>query len=245
LKAKNVDQEVEKLGYPSTIKDSELDLYYNFNWTGSPLDFAIESFNGTSQVKLSDGYLAEVPDQARAFSLLSLQSLVRKLKFDFRDIFSDGMFYDSIKGDFEVKNGIVYTDNTFMKGAAGDLSIKGNTNLNDQVLDYKMSYKPNLTSSLPAIAWIATLNPLTFIGALALDGVITSQVVSEYKMEVTGPIDLPVVKVVDKKTQNIKVGRSTPPEVIDSIPDQNNITPATPVNKTEGIKDHKEINLDG
>lgn len=245
LKAKNVDQEVERLGYPSTIKDSELDLNYSFNWTGSPLDFAIESFNGTSQVKLSDGYLAEVPDQARAFSLLSLQSLVRKLKFDFRDIFSDGMFYDSIKGDFEVKNGVVYTDNTFMKGAAGDLSIKGNTNLNDQVLDYKMSYKPNLTSSLPAIAWIATLNPLTFIGALALDGVITSQVVSEYKIEVTGPIDLPVVKVVDKKTQNIKVGRSTPPEVIDSIPDQNNITPVTPANKIEGIKDHKGINLDG
>jgi uncharacterized protein YhdP len=140
---------------------------------------------------------------------------------------------------------VIYTDNTFMKGAAGDLSIKGNTDLNDQVLDYKMSYKPNLTSSLPAIAWIATLNPLTFIGALALDGVITSQVVSEYKIEVTGPIELPVIKVVDKKTQNIKVGRSTPPEIIETIP-QKNINPSVDFgNKDKGIKDHKEINLDG
>jgi uncharacterized protein (TIGR02099 family) len=243
LKAKNFDSEIEKLGYPSTIKDSELDLKYGLNWIGSPLDFKLENFNGTSRMELSDGYLAEVPDQARAFSLLSLQSLVRKLKFDFRDIFSDGMFYDSIKGDFEIKHGLIYTDNTFMKGAAGDLSIKGNTNLSEEVLDYKMSYKPNITSSLPAIAWIATLNPLVLIGAVALDGVITSKVVSEYKIEVTGPIETPIVKIVDKKTQNIKVGRSTPPEIIETLPEET-IIPAETL-ESSGINNQKEMNEDG
>jgi uncharacterized protein (TIGR02099 family) len=243
LDAKNFDGEIEKLGYPSTIKDSELDLNFGVNWVGSPLDFELKNFNGTSKIELSDGYLAEVPDQARAFSILSLQSLVRKLKFDFRDIFSDGMFYDSIKGDFEIKHGLIYTDNTFMKGAAGDLSIKGNTNLSEEVLDYKMSYKPNITSSLPAIAWIATLNPLVLIGAVALDGVITSKVVSEYKIEVTGPIEEPIVKIVDKKTQNIKVGRSTPPEVIDNLPEETNI-PAVKL-EDNSIKDHKEMEKDG
>ena len=243
LKAKHFDDEIEKLGYPSTIKDSELDLTYGLNWIGSPLDFKLENFDGTSRVELSDGYLAEVPDQARAFSLLSLQSLVRKLKFDFRDIFSDGMFYESIKGDFEIKHGLIYTDNTFMKGAAGDLTIKGNTNLSEEILDYKMSYKPNITSSLPAIAWIATLNPLVLIGAVALDGVITSKVVSEYKIEVTGPIDKPIVKIVDKKTQNIKVGRSTPPEIIDTLPEET-VVPIETL-ESSGIKEQKDIKEDG
>ncbi|NQZ90544.1 MAG: TIGR02099 family protein [Colwellia sp.] len=243
LKAKHFDDEIEKLGYPSTIKDSELDLKYDLNWIGSPLDFKLENFNGTSRIVLSDGYLAEVPDQARAFSLLSLQSLVRKLKFDFRDMFSDGMFYDSIKGDFEIKQGLIYTNNTFMKGAAGDLTIQGNTNLSEEILDYKMSYKPNITSSLPAIAWIATLNPLVLIGAVALDGVITSKVVSEYKIEVTGPIAKPIVKIVDKKTQNIKVGRSTPPEIIDTLP-EDKIDPAKTL-ESSGIKEQKEMNKNG
>ena len=153
------------------------------------------------------------------------------------------MFYDSIKGDFEIKHGLIYTDNTFMKGAAGDLSIKGNTNLSDEVLDYKMSYKPNITSSLPAIAWIATSNPLMLIGALALDGVITSKVVSEYKIEVTGPIEKPIVKIVDKKTQNIKVGRSTPPEIIETLPEET-IFPAETL-KSSGINIKKEMNEDG
>jgi uncharacterized protein (TIGR02099 family) len=245
LKAKNVEREIEKLGYSSTVKDSELSSTYKLSWAGSPFDFKLENFNGTSKIKLSDGYLAEVPDKAKAFSILSLQSLVRKLKFDFRDIFSDGMFYDSIKGNFQIKKGVVYTNNTFMKGAAGDLSIKGNVDLNSETLDYKMSYKPNLTSSLPAIAWIATLNPITFIGAVALDGVITSQVVSEYKIEVTGPIEEPVIKVVDKKTQNIKVGRSTPPEIIDTLPSSDNGSSLIPDNAEHGIKDHKRMNIDG
>lgn len=245
LKAKRFDREVEKLGYPSTIKDSELKLGYSFNWADSPFDFKIENFNGLSNLKFSDGYLAEVDDEARAFSLLSLQSLVRKLKFDFRDIFSDGMFYDSIKGDFQIKNGIIYTDNTFMKGAAGDMSIKGNTDLNAQILDYKISYKPNITSSLPAIAWIATLNPLVLIGAVALDGVITSKVVSELKYEVTGPITDPVNKQVDRKTQNIRVGRSSPPEIIETLPFNKNDETDGSDNKDQGIKDHKEMNLDG
>jgi uncharacterized protein (TIGR02099 family) len=245
LKAKNFDREMEKLGYPSTIKDSGVSLSYSFDWQDSPFDFKLENFNGTSKVRFSDGYLAEVDDKARAFSLLSLQSLVRKLKLDFRDIFSDGMFYDSIKGDFQVKNGIIYTDNTFMKGAAGDMSIKGNTDLNAEMLDYKISYKPNITSSLPAIAWITTLNPLVVIGALALDGVITSKVVSEIKFEVTGPIDNPVEKQVDRKTQNIRVGRSTPPEVIDTLTEDSVGSEAIQENKSSGIKDHKGMNLDG
>jgi len=245
LKAKNFDGEMEKLDYPSTIKDSELDLKYSFNWVGSPFDFKLENFNGSSDVKFSDGYLAEVKDKARAFSLLSLQSLVRKLKLDFRDMFSDGMFYESIKGNFQIKDGIIYTDNTFMKGAAGDMSIKGNTDLNAQILDYKISYKPNITSSLPAIAWITTLNPLVVIGAFALDGVITSNVVSEIKMEVTGPIQDPIQKQVDRKTQNIRVGRSTPPEIVETLPEENNNPSAAPDKSDDGIKDHKDMNLDG
>jgi uncharacterized protein YhdP len=153
------------------------------------------------------------------------------------------MFYESIKGDFEIKHGLIYTDNTFMKGAAGDLTIKGNTNLSEEILDYKMSYKPNITSSLPAIAWIATLNPLVLIGAVALDGVITSKVVSEYKIEVTGPIDKPIVKIVDKKTQNIKVGRSTPPEIIDTLPEET-VVPIETL-ESSGIKEQKDIKEDG
>jgi len=242
LETNDLEQEVIKLGYPSSIKDSGIKLKYNFDWQASPFNFGLEKLNGDANASISEGVVDADDLGARYLSIFSLSSLARKLKFDFRDIFSEGMFYESIKGDFKLKKGVIYTDNTFMKGVAGDLSIKGNTDLNTQILDYKMSLKPNVSSSLPAIAWVMTLNPLAFIGALALDSVITSKVVTEFKIEVTGPMAEPITNIVDKKTQNIKVGRTTPPEVIKELPTENNDRSD---NTDHGIKDHKGIDIDG
>jgi len=60
------------------------------------------------------------------------------------------------------------------------------------------------------------LNPVTFLAGVALDGVITSQVVSEMKFEVTGDILEPEILQVDRKTQTITVGRDTPPQIVEN-----------------------------
>jgi uncharacterized protein (TIGR02099 family) len=218
LATENVASEIAQLGYVSIIKDSGVEMKYDLDWQGGPHDFATETLNGELSTTFDDGYLADVDDKGvRILSLLSLQSLVRKLSFDFRDIFSDGMFYSELKGSFMVKGGVAYTDNVQMNGTAGDLTIVGNTNLNNGDLDYRMSYKPNLTSSLPVLAWIATLNPVTFLAGMALDEVITSTVIAEINFEVTGNLDDPQFKQVSRKNQNISVGRSSPPKIVENI----------------------------
>ena len=240
LDIKDLELETERLGYTPTIKDSGLQSKFSFDWQASPYDFSVAKLNGEFNASLDDGYLAEVPDQARVFSVLSLQSLVRKLSFDFRDIFADGMFYRSIKGDFQMKDGILYTDNMFMKGAAGDLEVKGNTDLGKEVLDIRMSYKPNVTSSLPALAWIATLNPVTFLAGLALEEVITSKVYYEMNFELTGSMSQPIFKDVNRKTRNISVGKTTPPQIIDELSPSNVILPG---NEQELKSEPKTIEL--
>lgn len=248
LDLKDLEQETESLGYTPTIKDSGLKSKFSFDWQASPYECSIEQLNGQINASLDDGYLAEVPDQARVFSVLSLQSLVRKLSFDFRDIFADGMFYQSINGDFQLKNGIVYTDNMFMKGAAGDLEVKGNTDLGQEKLDIRMSYKPNVTSSLPALAWIATLNPVTFLAGLALEEVITSKVYYEMNFELTGSLSQPIFKDVNRKTRNISVGKTTPPKIIDEIFPPNVISPITEEeahSESQPIELPKKSEIDG
>lgn len=243
IDTKDLEQETEKLGYTPTIKDSGLRSEFAFNWQASPYEFDVAKLNGQFNAKLDDGYLAEVPDQARVFSVLSLQSLVRKLSFDFRDIFSDGMFYSSISGDFQLKDGIMYTDNLFMKGAAGDLEVKGNTDLGKELLDLRMSYKPNVTSSLPALAWIATLNPVAFLAGIALEEVITSKVYYEMNFELTGNMSQPIFKDVNRKTRNISVGKTTPPQIVEDVI----VTPAseTQNNNSESSELPKKSEIDG
>ena len=215
LSANDIEFEMEKLGFASSIKESGAALDFSFDWLGGPQDFLVSELNGNIKVKLDDGVLADVKDRARVASILSLGSLARKLKLDFRDIFSEGMFYSNITGDFHIKHGVIYTENTKMKGAAGDLTIKGNTDLTAGLLDYRMNYKPNLTSSLPTIAWIATLNPVVFLTGLAINEIITATVIYEVVFEVTGDVDEPVVREVNRKNQDVSVGSSSPPKFID------------------------------
>jgi uncharacterized protein (TIGR02099 family) len=216
LSLKNIEYELEQLGYGSIIRDSGGKLDFNLNWQGGPHDFNFSHLNGELNANIDDGYLAEVSDKARIFSVLSLQSIVRKLTLDFRDIFSDGMFYKDIKGDYQIKEGVLYTKNTRMNGSAGNLYINGNTNFVTNTIDYQMSYKPNLTSSLPVLAWIATLNPVVFLAGVAIDQVITSQVVSEFNFELSGSVSDPNFKEVNRKSRDVSVGRSKPPEFVDS-----------------------------
>lgn len=242
IAVKNLESEMDKMGYASIIKDSGAEVTFDINWLGGLQDFSTRTFNGKIKSELDDGYLADVPDQAKIFSILSLQSVVRKLTLDFRDIFSDGMFYSKITGDATIEKGVIYTDNIKMKGSAGDLLVKGNTNLISGALDYRMSYKPNLTSSLPVLGWIATLNPVAIIAGVAIDEVITSKVVSEFNFELTGSIEEPNLKEVNRKNKNISVGRSTPPKIIDKVEQE-----PTEQIQVEPLKQYKPIyeNKDG
>jgi len=243
LSLKNIEYELEQLGYGSIVRDSGGKLDFNLNWQGGPHEFDFSYLNGDLKASIDDGYLADVPDGARIFSVLSLQSIVRKLTLDFRDIFSDGMFYKDIKGDYHIKEGILYTDNTRLNGSAGNLYIKGNTSFVNNTLDYKMSYKPNLTSSLPVLAWIATLNPVIFLAGVAIDQVITSKVVSEVNFELTGSVNDPNFKEVNRKSRDISVGRSKPPEFVNSSELNKSSQPKSVDGKS--FKEFKSSNIDG
>lgn len=213
----DVEEELQALGYDSIIKDSGANIDIDLNWLGGFHDINIKQLNGLVSGSLDDGYLADIDDKARVFSVLSLQSLVRKLTLDFRDIFSEGMFYSRINGDYQLAKGLVTTNNTEMQGTAGDLFMKGHTDLISGNLHYDLSYKPNLTSSLPVLAWIASsANPVFFAAGVAIDQVIKSQVVSEFLFELSGTIDDPVFDEVERKSKNISIDSPNSPKAINN-----------------------------
>ncbi|NMP15712.1 YhdP family protein [Thalassotalea sp. Y01] len=211
LNTADVEKELAIFDIQSGIKDSGFKSSYELKWKGGPHQFNVESLSGKAKARLDDGYLAEVSDQgARLFSVLSLQSLIRKLTLDFRDVFAKGMFYSDFKGDFTVVNGVVYTDNLKMNGAAGNLTIQGNTSLVNHQLDYRMSFAPKVTSSLPVIAaWL--FNPLAGAAALVVNEAIEkAEVISVITFELTGTVAEPSFKEVDRKSRNVNVGKSKP-----------------------------------
>jgi len=197
----------------SGIKDSKVSSKFDLSWQSAPHEFNFDTLNGQIDWRLTDGYLTEVSDQgSRIFSLLSLDSLVRKLQLDFRDIFAKGFFYEKIMGSFQLENGIAYTQDTLVDGGAGDITMQGYTDLSTQQLNYQIEFVPNVTSSLPVIvAWM--VNPATALAALALDQVLTSaKVISNIKFSLTGTLDEPQLTELGRDSKEISLPAKTRPK---------------------------------
>jgi len=216
----------------SGIKDSKTSAKFDLSWKQAPYKFNFDTLNGQIEWRLTDGYLTEISDKgSRIFSLLSLDSLVRKLQLDFRDIFAKGFFYDKIKGSFQLENGIAYTQDTLVDGGAGEISMQGYTDLGTQQLNYQIEFTPNVTSSLPVIvAWM--VNPATALAALALDQMLTSaKVISNIKFSLTGPLDDPQLTELGRDSKEISLPARAQPEFETETPNQSiNLQLDTPVN---------------
>ncbi|RAJ99243.1 YhdP family protein [Aliidiomarina maris] len=185
---------IADFGSSSVVRDSSAQVELSLRWPGSPAEFSLADLNGQVDWRLGAGYLRDVSDGgARLFSLFSLESLMRKLTLDFRDIFARGMFYSSFRGTLDIEEGVVYTQNTRMNGSAGDMEVTGSTDLVTEALDYELVYIPKVTSSLPVlVAWM--VNPPTGIAALLIDRVLhDAQVISRLEYSITGTISEPIV----------------------------------------------------
>lgn len=200
----------------SAISGSRSDINFQLNWAGAPQQFQLAALNGKVEFTLGDGSLTEVSDQgARLFSLFSLDSLVRKLRLDFRDVFSKGFFYNKMTGTLNLQQGVAHTNDVVIDGVPGNLSIQGYADLAKRQLDYQMSFAPKVTSSLPVIiAWM--VNPVTGIAALALDEVFQSaEVISRINFTVTGSFEQPVVTEVNRHSTEVPVPvRVAQPEAV-------------------------------
>lgn len=195
LLSENFGRLLSDFGLDSGVKDSEADIDFALTWKDSPMDFGFEQLDGQIEWSLTDGYLTEVSDKgSRIFTLLSLNSLVRKLSLDFRDVFAKGFFYDEMNGSIQITDGKADTRDTTIDGAAGEIEIYGFTDLVSQELNYNVSFTPNVTGNLPVLVYFFTVSPPSALAALAIDQVLTSaKVISNVNYSVSGTFDEPIL----------------------------------------------------
>ncbi|RUO37588.1 TIGR02099 family protein [Aliidiomarina shirensis] len=206
LKSNNIGSYLNELGFNSVVRDSSADFRFQLGWDGALQDWNKETLRGEVNWSLGAGYLRDVSDGgARLLSILSLESVLRKLTLDFRDIFARGMFYSSFGGTLTLDQGVISTDNTRMNGSAGDMSVAGYTNLLDESLHYRLSYVPKVTSSLPVLLAFM-VNPPSGIAALVLDRMLhDAEVISRLEYEVTGSMQEPVVTEVQRDSAEVEL----------------------------------------
>lgn len=92
LKSENAGKLLERLGYPDTLRRASTILTGEGGWQGSPFSPEQNTVHGKLRLDVEAGQFAKIePGAGRLISVISLQSLSRRVKLDFRDVFSDGL----------------------------------------------------------------------------------------------------------------------------------------------------------
>nr|WP_211164338.1 YhdP family protein [Shewanella salipaludis] len=214
LKADKFDTLTDRLGLSPGLQDAPLDLTASLSWRDAPYAFSLESLGGKVRFDFGKGHLSEISDKgARIFSLFSLDSLLRKLSLDFSDVFGKGLYFDAFKGDLLLENGVVKTTNTAMDAVAGDMKVRGYTDLISQSLNYDIRFVPQLASSVPTVVLLSTSAWTLGLGAFALTKVLEPviEVISEIRFRLTGTMDDPKLEELERKSKEIEIPESILP----------------------------------
>lgn len=184
------------LAYRDAIDARKAKIAADLWWPGGPSADVFRTLNGTLKVNLEDGRLRDIePGAGRMLGLLSVAQLPRRLALDFRDVTEEGLAFNSVRGDFEIRAGNAFTRNLVLKGAAVDLGIVGRTGFASEDYDQTIVVSGNPSGPL-AVAGALAAGPVIGAGVLVLSQLFKDQLqgLTRAYYHVTGPWAAPVVQ---------------------------------------------------
>ena len=203
------------LGYRDVVDAERAHVSANLTWSGGPDEDSIARMDGSLRLELNRGQLRGVkPGAGRILGLTSVAALPRRLALDFRDVTDEGLAFDTVRGDFEVRAGNAYTQNLLLKGAAVDVGVVGRTGLAAQ--DYEQTVVVSGNPSGPiTVAGALAGGPVGAAGALLISQLFKGQLqgLARIYYRVTGSWANPTVERISAAaSSNLAAGDVAPQE---------------------------------
>lgn len=163
---KNLADVLKGWGFAPSVTSEEFHMDVDGRWPGSPAWLATKRFSGTLDASLNKGQFVEVEGGAQAlrvFGLLNFNSIGRRLRLDFSDLFGKGLSYDRVKGLLVANNGVYVTQEPIkLTGPSSNIELNGTLDLVGDQVDAKLLVTLPVTNNLPIAALI--------VGAPAVGG---------------------------------------------------------------------------
>jgi uncharacterized protein (TIGR02099 family) len=164
---------LNRLGTKDALRGGGGKLEGQVSWHGSPLSLHYPSLGGRFNVNIGRGqFLQAEPGVAKLLGVLSLQALPRRLLLDFRDVFSAGFAFDTIRGDVSIQQGIASTRNLQMKGVNAVVQMEGSSDIAKETQNLRVLILPEVDAGTASLLAGIALNPAiglsTFLAQLVL-----------------------------------------------------------------------------
>ncbi|EGG0600096.1 AsmA2 domain-containing protein [Escherichia coli] len=207
LRGQKIDAAAEFFGVTTPIRQSSFNVDYDLHWRKAPWQPDEATLNGIIHTQLGKGEITEINTghAGQLLRLLSVDALMRKLRFDFRDTFGEGFYFDSIRSTAWIKDGIMHTDDTLVDGLEADIAMKGSVNLVRRDLNMEAVVAPEISATVGVAAAFA-VNPIVGAAVFAASKVLGPlwSKVSILRYHISGPLDDPQINEVLRQPRKEK-----------------------------------------
>ncbi|KTD06601.1 transmembrane protein [Legionella gratiana] len=187
-------------------------MEFHGGWKNRVYNFSLASLNGAMYLQLKNGritHLSKATEEklglGKLLSILSLQTIPRRLQLDFSDLSHQGYSFDIFQGNFIINNGIMSTQDSYLNGPVAYAAMEGDLNLSKHTYNLYLKISPHITASLPVVATIAG-GPVAGVAAWVANSIISQsmQKISAYSYKISGPWREPVIQQLSmvKKLMN-------------------------------------------
>lgn len=195
LETRNLHALLEQFGYGQFVNRGEAGLEGQLVWPGYPYEFAPGVLSGHFKMHAAKGQFAKIePGAGKLLGLISLQSIPRRVSFDFRDIFSEGFAFDRIAGEAKLARGVLLTKDFEVAGPSAFVSMAGEVSLPMETQNLTIKVVPEVGEGV-AIAATVLGTPVMGLTTLLLQKLLKNPLgkAVSYEYLVTGSWDNPAV----------------------------------------------------
>jgi uncharacterized protein YhdP len=199
IESKDVAATLKALNYTPFLEAKKGAIKADLAWNGGYDSNILEHASGALHIEAETGQIVNLqPGAGRVLGLFSVGALPRRLALDFSDLTEKGLAFDSIRGDFELRDGNAFTSNLLLRGPAAEIGIAGRTGLGTRDYDQTAVVTGNLGASLPVAGALAG-GPVVGAAVLLFSQVFKEPLkgITRGYYRITGPWDAPVVERVD------------------------------------------------
>lgn len=212
FKSKNSETFLSHFSLNPAVTGARTQMDINVNWPGALVQPELGLMNGTIKTKSEEGILRQVKNTNgnRLLSLLSMEAVIKRLSLDFRDIFSEGMYFKKVTFTGKFNHGVLQNDDLVLESNSGELTGQGSINFARNQLDYEITFVPKLTRGSLGVAAAFAITPITGVYVLAATTVLQPvfDMFTQVSYSVKGDISKPVISEISRKRSKVKLASS-------------------------------------
>jgi uncharacterized protein YhdP len=205
LEMSDTGQLLDRFGFKGVVRSGKGKLDGQLTWRGSPLAMNYPTLAGQFNINVENGQFLKVePGVAKLLSVLSMQSIAKRLTLDFRDVFSEGFAFDFLRGDAVIDKGLATSNNMQISGVNAVILMDGKSDIEAGTQDIRVVYAPEVNAGVASLLVASAINPAiglgTFLAQLFLRQPLIEAVTKEFK--VSGTWADPVVTEVKRTAKS-------------------------------------------